>query len=163
MCVAMWFAFYIVDVWMEFAAGLGGLSRHRLSQAQSNRDRLPFLWCGGPEGGFGGVFWLCGGAAIVLMVPFWGCVLVVLWWFRWRRFRWCFGGVKSFCGRVVLWCRVVVFAVECQREVFGKSGVERCWGRVLSKSVGVRVLEQSCKSVAEKALTKCCRTYSDPI
>ena len=108
------------------------------------------------ESGFGGVFWLHGSAAIVLRVPFWGCVLVVLCGLGGVVFRWCFCGVKSFCGRVVLWCRVVVFAVG---EVLGKSGVEKCWGRVLPKCVGVRVLEQSCKSVAEIALAKCCRTY----
>ena len=41
---------------------LAGLSQHRLSQAQSNRDLLPFWWCGGPR---------------VTLVEFFGCVVVL--------------------------------------------------------------------------------------
>ena len=49
-CVSMWFAFYTVDVWVEFVAGsVLGFWLHHLWQAQSGRDRggLLFLWCRG--------------------------------------------------------------------------------------------------------------------
>ena len=123
------------------------------------------------ESGFGGVFRLCGSAAIVLRVPFWGCVLVVLWWFRWRRFSvvflWCEkllwpGGFAvsccCICGGVSKrsageeWCREVlgksvvemrggqnVGAKKCCRTYWkgvGKSGVEKCWGGGVRRSVG---------------------------
>ena len=58
------------------------------------------------------VWWCCGGLGGV-----------ILWWR--------FSDVKSSCGRVVLWCGVVVF-VECQGEASG---------RALYTSVG----EESCR------------------
>ena len=59
-------------------------------------------------------------------------------------------------GWLVLWCRVVVFAVECQREVLGKSGVERCWGSVLWGS-------ECWSKVARVSRTKCWRNAVEHI
>lgn len=58
------------------------------------------------------VWWCCGGLGGVIL-------------------RCCFCDVKSSCGRVVLWCGVVVFVGKCHREALGRAsntsvGEESC-------------------------------------
>ena len=100
-----------------------GFWRHPLWQAQSRRDGLLFLWCGGPRvvlvEFFGGV---------VVLLSFCGAFLglcsadvVVLWWFRWcEKLLW--------LGGVVVW-RCCVCGGVSERSV-GKGFVYKCWGRV---------------------------------
>ena len=115
---------FILSVWWSSrrAQCLAGLSQHRLSQAQSNRDRLPFRWCGGPR----------------------GCVLVVLRWFRWRRFSvvflWCekllwSGGSVASCCCVCGGVSKTSVGEEWCREVLGKRVVEMRGGQSVGEKL----------------------------